>query len=259
MDNPVYKKKDIEYNEDVKLQIYNLICKFAYEKPQVTSILRSKDEVTDFIHYAYIYYIEKLYPIYDSTKSALSTHVFTFLNKMYYLFITQAQQNVGLKDARRMAGSGRRNKLATNYYNAIYRSSSLNTGLDGIICNELDGSTEDIVMPDCNMVSDDSDPYEQMINTNVYETKEEMLQTYIGQAFEDALNRYFDRRKVKEEIRERDKDIIWKYTFKMGNGTTLQSLGELYGGLSRERVRQICERFYEWARRDKKFREELKP
>lgn len=259
MDNPMYKKKDVKYDEDVKLQIYNLICKFAYEKPQVTSILHSRDEILDFINYAYVYYLEKLYPIYDSTKSALSTHVFTFLNKMYYLFITQAQQNVSLKDARRMAGGKSRNKLATDYYNAIYKSSSLSTGLDGIICNELDGSTEDIVMSDYNMASDDSDPYEQMISTNVYETKEEMLQTYIGQAFEDALNRYFDKRRIKKEARERDKDIIWRFTFKMGDDTTLQSLGKLYGGLSRERIRQICERFYEWARQDKKFREELKP
>lgn len=248
------KKK--EYTEDVKLQIYKIISKYAVSHSNIYSILKDDDELKDFISYAYTHYLDKLYSNFDPEKGALSTHIYACLDKLYPIYIQQAKKHVDFMTARVLTTNDPSRATSTNSCKNLYFTKSIDTCESAI--ESSNPSVGDFI-PDSSLIDEKSDPYFIVVeNTSKYDS-EQIRQTEIGKIFEDCLNRYMNNDKHKNEYYiARDKDIIWSYTFREGSDVTYQSLADKWGGISRERVRQIIDKFYHWVSKDKKLREALK-
>lgn len=244
-----------EYTEDIKLQIYKVISKYATSHSNIYSILK-EDELEDFISYAYTHYLDKLYSNFDSEKGALSTHIYACLDKLYPVYIQQAKKHVDFATARILASTDSSRIASINSCKNLYSTKSIDVCESAITSSNP--SIDDLI-PDSSLADEKSDPYYILIeNTSKY-SSEQIKQTEIGKIFEDCLNRYINTHEYKNKYYiARDKYVIWNYTFREGSDVTYQSLADKWGGISRERVRQIINKFYHWVSKDKKLREALK-
>ena len=250
---------DNNKTEDIKMQIYKLVVKFTYNQKGIIDILKCDDKIQDFICYAYTHYIDKIYPNFDPSKSALSTHVYACLNHLYMYFIIQTRYHVSFSTARAMLNS--KNIKTKEFYNLLYNSKTLDTlqgGIDSFIESESDAK-ENIIHFDSSLADMTFEPYNYLYANVKAQTVEEIKNTAFGKVFDKYITRYFKSIKKPETKYQaiRDRDLIWEYTFRQDkHKSSLQSLGDKWDGISRERVRQIVSGFYTWLRKTK-IREEL--
>lgn len=242
------------YNEDVKLQIYKIIRKFTVVKESLHNVLNTEEEFNDFVMYAYTYYLDKIYPVFDASKATLSTHVVTTLKYLTPVFIVMVKHGVDFSTARRMVN--KRDEHLQQACKVIYDTRSLDTCLDGL--ENIDPSIEKDVSSNIALCDDTYEPFNYLYESCGEQDIEKIKNSDLGRKLNYYINKYLDGKKVKDkEQRERNTDIIWRMCFRFDlHDTNLSKLGEKWG-ISRERVRQIFKSFTSWAKRNKKFKKDI--
>lgn len=248
-----YSYFDEDFNEednvDEKVQIYRLIMSYAMNNSAVKEALKNyEDGLIDFVSYAYVHFMEMFYNKYDPNVSKLSTYIYTVMNYLYPIFINQVKYSLDFNTARKLIHSFRpevrdiMRKIYAERKTVDFCDSTIEIGTE-----DSSGDNDEVKYIDLNL-ADPNDYIEKLLDD--YNDED------LYKQFDLILDRYIKSRNVRNG--DRVKDIIKEYTFRnrnaeIGDKITLASIGEKYG-LTRERIRQIVDKFYRWAKNDKELK-----
>lgn len=244
------KNSSVDYkNQSLEEQLFRLIASYAYNNTNVyAQLANTTDGIEDFMSFAYTHLLSELLPKWDPEKGSLSTYVYSTLDYLYPVFIAQAKYQVSFSMGRKLTSSTRLEQR--DKYKEIYvNKSSIDTCSTILMTNKTpkdNNNDSDTQIPDSSL----ADP-----NSNIEKYEEDEFNQDILKIFDSCLDRYFDRPSTVKDNIERNKEIIKTYTLNRQD-STLQNIGNKYN-LSRERVRQICDKFYRWASKDKELRSVL--
>lgn len=238
-----------EDSVDEKIQIYRLIMSYAMNSSAIKEALKNnEDGLIDFVSYAYVHFMEIFYNKYDPNVSKLSTYVYTVMNYLYPIFINQVKYSLDFNTARKLINSFR--PEVRDIMRKMYAERKTVDFCDSTIeirTEDSSGDNDEVKYIDLNL-ADPNDYIEKLLDD--YNDED------LYKQFDLILDRYIKSRNVRNG--DRVKDIIKEYTFRnrdaeIGDKITLASIGEKYG-LTRERIRQIVDKFYKWAKNDKELK-----
>lgn len=246
------------YNDDIESQVYKIIMKYTSNNKSLMCNLyynsnNGQDNFLNFVNNAYIYILEHDFlSRYDKNKSTISTYVYTIMKYLTPLFLIQTKYNVSSQTARLMLT--KRNNIGDSVRSIYQNSSYIDMSTSRVsLNNHRNCSDEDISFTDNNLLDDNSDPYYLMIENNM---------DYYTKILDDAIIRYCDTHGNKQN-RDRNIDILRKYlifnnydNLIQDKKFTLEQLGECHS-LTKERVRQIIQKFRTWVINDSKIKELL--
>lgn len=233
--------------ESLEEQAYKIIINYAYTEHNIASILENdRDKILDFIHYAYIYVLDRINKYYNKDKGKLTTFIYSVLNNhcVYNTFLNQAKYNVSESVARTMSrcnDNTNKKEIMSNLYIYPKPINSCSTELDNNIENIDNGKTK---VYDTALMTKSGEPDgspEDYFNEN----------SFVLDFINRKIDEYF-KIKIWFEDYDMHRDIIIRYIF--DDSTTLQSLGDEYN-VTRERIRQIVKKFTDFLKNDKEFKD----
>lgn len=227
-------------NEDIKIQIYRLICKYTFNHQLIISSFKTEEEIYEFIDTAYAYYLEKGFKNFDENKGTLSTHIYVFLDYFSLAFIYQIKYNVSFAVAKYLTKNNVKNK---DRCFKIYDTDSMDTITSGKLLPFSDPNDfEDDSMGDLSFADD---------NNEIDNYIEDDNNKYLLTLFSSIVDSYIkSRNNVPTFNSSQTRQIIKDYVL---NGETLEFIAKKYN-LSRQRIQQKLNNFYSYARKQEKLR-----
>lgn len=242
--------KNVDYkNLSIEEQVYKLIYHYALTRPQIYSLLTniSSDAIEDFVSYAYTYVLSYM-KRYDSNRGKLSTFIYSTLDYLYPIFIYQVKYNVSFYTARTMTNinvtSEHRERLLNLYNNNKQIDVCCDTIMTPYLSDSNGAGNEYEAIPDMSLADPDADVENLVLNGDEHNNQ-------ILNVFEEEVDKFVNRPGSKNA--ERNKDIIFRMSLREGKSDTLQTIASDYG-LTRERVRQIYNKFTSWASKNNNLR-----
>lgn len=239
------KQKDFaEDDNSLGVQVYKLIVRYAYDKQSILAQFPG-DTMTDFLHTAWIDYMSNFADNYDESKGSLSTYVYTVMKYRTPIYVAQAKHNVGHVTARGLSSNSnpdRRSKLSEMYKfskNIDACTTSIDLDSDNKEGKECKAQDKNLADPEINV---EDEVIREISNVEFLKVFNTCLDSFVNQGISKP-----------NEIKERNKQIILD---RLLYNKTLQEIGDTYG-ITRERVRQLTDKFKRQASKNRQLREFL--
>lgn len=221
-------------DNDIKVQIYKIILKYAYSQNKIYTFASNQDELDDFISYAYTYFLEDAYKNYDPEKASLSTYIYSTLDYQYKAIMMQAKYHVDRTTARNLVNKTYPNRMEKLRSMFCFRDSIDWCDSSVYYGNPEDNAEKDLQIKDSALASE----VDYIKEFEIKEGDKGILDLF-NKSVRNFCNNHCS------ENPERNASIIKE---RFLSGATLQSLGDKYG-LTRERVRQICNSYIKYAKK----------
>lgn len=221
-------------DNDIKVQIYKIILKYAYSQNKIYTFASNQDELDDFISYAYTYFLEDAYKNYNPEKASLSTYIYSTLDYQYKAIMMQAKYHVDRTTARNLVNKTYPNRMEKLRSMFCFRDSVDWCDSSVYYGNPEDNAEKDLQIKDSALASE----VDYIKEFEIKEGDKGILDLFNKSVRNFCNNHYF-------ENPERNASIIKE---RFLSDATLQSLGDKYG-ITRERVRQICNSYIKYVKK----------
>ena len=234
-------------DDNVDIQIYKIISAYVYRTSYISEAFKNnKDKIQDVISTAYLDYLTNYKEKYEPEQSTLSTYVFSIMKYKCPVYFYQVMYDVSSTTARKCVNSYYDKNVTRKLHNMYGNSESLDISYTGV---ESSAETDEDILYVDKGVADPRDYIDEMLTDN----NDEQLYNMFSNIVDNYV--YKTKRKNPDMV----KDVIMKYTFGNHSGdikVTLESLGQEWG-LTRERIRQILKKFYDFAKNNKEIKNSL--
>lgn len=237
-------------NIDIKEQIYKIICKYVSSSQYIKESLRSfNGELQEFIDIAYFVYIDKFYKNYDKDIAKITTHIYSCLDKHISTILREMKYSIDFNRSRNLGKLDKENNEKSMQI--------------------LNPSTIDTCSTTLDIDSNNDFNYEKELYSTIDLAEEDknlnnILSQECEKAFYNILDYYLKNYKCKDENNKlKIRKIVLAYTFQHDEDNpsyygkiTYNYLANKYG-ISRQRVEQFVNKFYNFVKYKTNFREML--
>lgn len=238
MEKQIKERKQLD--EKTLMDIYLLTCKYIYNNPIIHNMVG--DDMEDCVMNAYIMLCDIVAMSYDPSKGAISTYVYSCLKSRIMPVIYQTKYNIDDKLALRAYRASKSNSDYFAVFNSLYHPKSLS--VSGAAIDKDDTIEDSNELPISELADETLDP------AYIYEEGQLSSDEDIEELLNDLIDKYLSTHNYNNN-RNVDmwRDIIISLTLRdnsVEDKITLESVGNKWG-ITRERVRQIYNKFKKWV------------